>query len=57
MTELKIEISKGMLVISDEVISTIVPILEPAHGDAAWWEATPTESWGLYRALGGLRDE
>jgi hypothetical protein len=52
-----IEISKGMVVISDEVISKIVPIIEPSDGEDAWWQELPTEKWGLYKALGGLRDE
>lgn len=46
-----------MLVVSDGVISTVDPIVEPKEGNAAWWEEAPANVWDLYEAMGAFRGD
>jgi hypothetical protein len=57
MGEMKVELVKGTVVVSDGVISTVVPLKRPKgqSGDE-WWKKTPKSGWQLFEALGGLRD-
>lgn len=57
VSEMKVELVKGTVVVSDGVLSTVVPLRRPkGQTEDDWWKKTPKSAWALYEALGGVRD-
>lgn len=57
MDGLAIKVKGGVVVISDSVISTFVPVSDvEKNGSTKFWDETPGHPWGLYEAIGSFRE-